>query len=158
MESSSSSQKIQITLRASLDFDKLEVPIDQKIIDSSTFLTNLSETCTEDTIIDVNMTSKQLKQFITFFDHYPSAKAPQDEEFETTFFGALTDDEFYSLCNAIDFFDSDRFTEAAGDFVLRDKIPGMKTEEIRDYLGIKDDMEDKKVELLDPSALEYFRN
>uniref|UniRef100_A0A914Y5B8 Uncharacterized protein n=1 Tax=Panagrolaimus superbus TaxID=310955 RepID=A0A914Y5B8_9BILA len=155
---SSSLPNLKITLRASLDFEKLEIPIDQNIIDSSTFLTNISETCTEDTTIDVNMTSKQLQQFVTFFNHYPSTNAPQDEEFETQFFGALTNEEFYALCNAIDFFDSDRFTEAAGDFVLRDKIPEMKTEDIRNYLGIKNDMEDKKVELFDPSSLNYFRN
>uniref|UniRef100_A0AC35FD66 SKP1 component dimerisation domain-containing protein n=1 Tax=Panagrolaimus sp. PS1159 TaxID=55785 RepID=A0AC35FD66_9BILA len=154
MESTSTPK---ITLRASLDLNKLEIPIGENIIKASTFLTNLTETCTDDTTLDVNMTSKQLEQFTTFFNHYPSTTAPKDTEFETEFFQGLTDEEFFSLCKAIDFFDCDRFTEAAADFVVTEKIPEMKTEDLRSYLGIKNDIQDKNLELFEASTLEYYK-
>ena len=160
-----SSSEPKITLRATLDSQKFQAPVSQKIIHASTFLSNIigkltlftcflsfpiPETCTEDTTLDVNMTSKQLQQFIDFFEHYSSTTSPKDTRFENKFFKNLPDAEFFALCKAVDFFDCDRFTEAAADFVVK-KLPGMEKEDMQKYFGIVDDFSE-------PNIMDYFKN
>uniref|UniRef100_A0A914YT34 SKP1 component dimerisation domain-containing protein n=1 Tax=Panagrolaimus superbus TaxID=310955 RepID=A0A914YT34_9BILA len=67
----------------------------------------------------------------------------------------MSDEDFKELCWKADYLDSQRFLEAAGDFVLN-KLEDMEVKEIQEYLNIVDDYTPEERKAMEEHPLEFF--
>lgn len=145
---------IKLTLRSKID-PLFTIEVDHRVIDSCSILKNVTEHTDNAEAVEVEMTPVQLSKFVELLNHFDGPEAPKDPEFTTAFFKEFSDAEFKDLCWKADYLDSQRFLEAAGDFVLA-KFEDMEVPEIQDYLGIVDDYTPEERKAMEAHPLEFF--
>uniref|UniRef100_A0AC35GNV2 Uncharacterized protein n=1 Tax=Panagrolaimus sp. PS1159 TaxID=55785 RepID=A0AC35GNV2_9BILA len=67
----------------------------------------------------------------------------------------MSENEFKELCWKADFLDSQRFLEAAGDYVLS-KMEEMEVQQIQEYLNIQDDFTLEERKAMEEHPLKFF--
>uniref|UniRef100_A0A914Y939 Uncharacterized protein n=1 Tax=Panagrolaimus superbus TaxID=310955 RepID=A0A914Y939_9BILA len=144
----------KITLRSSID-PKFSIEVDDRVIQSCTILRNVQEHTNDDGEVDVDMTQRQLQNFVDLHNHFPSADAPKDLEWTNNFFREMPETEFKELCWKADYLDSQRFLEAAGDFVLN-QMENFDVPEIQSYLNVVDDYTPEERRAMEEHPLEFF--
>uniref|UniRef100_A0A914QGE7 Uncharacterized protein n=1 Tax=Panagrolaimus davidi TaxID=227884 RepID=A0A914QGE7_9BILA len=107
--------------------------------------------------VEVDMTQKQLEKFVELHNHFPSTAKITDKDLEWTnaFFKEMPENEFKELCWNTDYLDSQRFLEAAGDFVMT-IMEEMEVKQIQEYLNIVDDYTSEERKAMEEHPLEFF--
>uniref|UniRef100_A0A914PU39 Uncharacterized protein n=1 Tax=Panagrolaimus davidi TaxID=227884 RepID=A0A914PU39_9BILA len=76
-------------------------------------------------------------------------------EWTNAFFKELPENEFKELCWKADYLDSQRFLEAAGDYVMT-IMEEMEVMQIQEYLNIVDDYTPEERKAMEEHPLEFF--
>uniref|UniRef100_A0A914PSM3 SKP1 component dimerisation domain-containing protein n=1 Tax=Panagrolaimus davidi TaxID=227884 RepID=A0A914PSM3_9BILA len=76
-------------------------------------------------------------------------------EWTNAFFKEMPENEFKELCWKADYLDSQRFLEAAGDFVMA-IMEEMEVKQIQEYLNIVDDYTPEERKAMEEHPLEFF--
>ena len=131
------------------------IEVGPRIINSCSILKNVTQHTDNSDTIEVEMNQKQLEKFVELHNHFETPDSPKDPEFTKSIFDSFTDDEFKDFTFKADFLDSQRFLEAAGDYVLN-KINDLEVPEIQKYLELIDDFTPDERRALEESPLEFF--
>uniref|UniRef100_A0AC35GI46 SKP1 component dimerisation domain-containing protein n=1 Tax=Panagrolaimus sp. PS1159 TaxID=55785 RepID=A0AC35GI46_9BILA len=104
-----------------------------------------------------DMTQIQLERFVELHNHFPATATLADKDLEWTnnFFKQMPEADFKELCWKADYLDSQRFLEAAGDFVLSE-LENKEVPEIQKYLNIVDDYTPEERKAMEEHPLEFF--
>uniref|UniRef100_A0AC35F3P0 Uncharacterized protein n=1 Tax=Panagrolaimus sp. PS1159 TaxID=55785 RepID=A0AC35F3P0_9BILA len=99
---------------------EFQIEVGPSVINCCSILQNVTEHTDNSDAVEVNMTQKQLEKFVELHNHFPPTATimDKDKEWTNAFFNEMPENEFKELCWKADFLDSQRFLEAAGDFVL----------------------------------------
>ena len=146
---------VKLTLRSKTD-SAFTIEVGSHVIEACSILKNVAEHTDNSDAVEVDMTPKQLEDFVKLHDHFKSKPAGEkDLEFTNGFFKAMSDAEFKDLCWKADYLDSQRFLEAAGDFVLA-KLEELEVKDIQNFLNIVDDYTPDERKAMEEHPLEFF--
>jgi hypothetical protein len=143
-------------LRSTVD-PGFKIEIGPSVINSCSILKNVTEYTDDSEPVDVDMSQKQLEKFVELHNHFDPSDpiTKKDIEWTNTFFKQFTEEEFKEFCWKADFLDSQRFLEAAGDFVLS-VFEEMEVPDIQRYLNIVDDYTPEERKAMEEHPLEFF--
>uniref|UniRef100_A0A914Q4T8 SKP1-like protein n=1 Tax=Panagrolaimus davidi TaxID=227884 RepID=A0A914Q4T8_9BILA len=144
----------KLTIRSSIERN-FTIEVDERVINSCTILKNVQEHTNDNGEVEVDMTPKQIEKFVELHNHFATADAPKDLAWTNNFFAAMPEQEFKELCWKADYLDSQRFLEAAGDFVLN-SMENMEVPEIQNYLNVVDDYTPEERRAMEEHPLEFF--
>uniref|UniRef100_A0AC34G1M9 Uncharacterized protein n=1 Tax=Panagrolaimus sp. ES5 TaxID=591445 RepID=A0AC34G1M9_9BILA len=133
------------------------IEVGSRVINSCTILKNVIEHTDNSGFIDVDMNQKQLEKFVDLHNHFDSPSDPKDPEFTTKIFDTFSGEEFKDFTFKADFLDSQRFLEAAGDYVLN-RIEFDDVQKIIEYLELEDDYIPEERKAMEEHPLEFFAN
>jgi hypothetical protein len=143
-------------LRSKID-PEFQIEIGPSVINCCNILKNVSDYTDNSDAVEVDMTQKQLELFVELHEHFPPTAEITDKDLDWTnmFFKQMPDAFFKELCLKADFLDSQRFLEAAGDFVL-EEMEEMDVAQIQQYLNIEDDYTPEERAAMEANPLEFF--
>uniref|UniRef100_A0A914PL14 SKP1-like protein n=1 Tax=Panagrolaimus davidi TaxID=227884 RepID=A0A914PL14_9BILA len=136
---------------------EFQIEVGPSVINCCNILKNVTEHTDNSDAIEVDMTQKQLEKFVELHNHFPSTAKITDKDLEWTnaFFKEMPESEFKELCWKADYLDSQRFLEAAGDFVMA-IMEEMEVKQIQEYLNIVDDYTPEERKAMEEHPLEFF--
>uniref|UniRef100_A0A914YRL4 SKP1-like protein n=1 Tax=Panagrolaimus superbus TaxID=310955 RepID=A0A914YRL4_9BILA len=155
-ESSASTAAPKMFLRSKID-PEFQIEVGPSVINCCNILKNVTEHTDNSDAVEVEMSQIQLEKFVELHNHFPAIAAITDKDLEWTnaFFKEMSDQDFKELCWKADYLDSQRFLEAAGDFVLN-KLEDMEVKDIQEYLNIVDDYTPEERKAMEEHPLEFF--
>uniref|UniRef100_A0A914QK95 Uncharacterized protein n=1 Tax=Panagrolaimus davidi TaxID=227884 RepID=A0A914QK95_9BILA len=140
---------------------EFQIEVGSSVINCCNILMNVTEHTDNSDAVEVDMTQKQLvkqlEKFVELHNHFPSTAKLTDKDLEWTnaFFKEMPENEFKELCWKADYLDSQRFLEAAGDFVMA-IMEEMEVPQIQKYLNIVDDYTPEERKAMEEHPLEFF--
>uniref|UniRef100_A0AC34G4W8 Uncharacterized protein n=1 Tax=Panagrolaimus sp. ES5 TaxID=591445 RepID=A0AC34G4W8_9BILA len=149
-----SGQKMFLRSKVNPEF---QVEVGPSVINCCNILKNVTEHTDNSDAVEVDMTQTQLEKFVELHNHFPATADITDKDLEWTnnFFKEMSDEDFKELCWKADYLDSQRFLEAAGDFVMH-KMEDMEVPDIQKYLNIVDDYTAEERKAMEEHPLEFF--
>uniref|UniRef100_A0A914QJW2 Uncharacterized protein n=1 Tax=Panagrolaimus davidi TaxID=227884 RepID=A0A914QJW2_9BILA len=136
---------------------EFQIEIGPSVINCCNILKNVTEHTDNSDAVEVDMTQIQLERFVELHNHFPATATLADKDLEWTnnFFKQMPEADFKELCWKADYLDSQRFLEAAGDFVLAE-LENLEVPEIQKYLNIVDDYTPEERKAMEEHPLEFF--
>uniref|UniRef100_A0AC35FUF6 Uncharacterized protein n=1 Tax=Panagrolaimus sp. PS1159 TaxID=55785 RepID=A0AC35FUF6_9BILA len=136
---------------------EFQTEVGTSVINSCNILKNVTEYTDNSDAVEVDMTQKELEKFVEFHNHFLSTATVTDKDLQWTnaFFKEMPENEFKEFCWKADYLDSQRFLEAAGDYVLS-KMEEMEVQQIQEYLNIQDDFTLEERKAMEKHPLEFF--
>uniref|UniRef100_A0A914Q693 Uncharacterized protein n=1 Tax=Panagrolaimus davidi TaxID=227884 RepID=A0A914Q693_9BILA len=150
----SSSKKIILSSK----IENFKIQVGPKVIKACSILKNvLKFTNDAESIIEVEMTQKQLEKFIELHEHF-SEDDPwnkKEQYWMKKFFSKMSDEDFKELCWKADYLDSQRFLNNAA-FYLLSKLQTMKIADFQQYLNIVNDYSEDEKQAIKDGPFKYF--